>query len=66
MTQLKQVVFWIYRIFICKNNLFIFLIEKVVGFRLGEYKAGSNEVVEPNCLKNISKSMKSMVKVKEK
>ena len=35
----------------------------MVGFRLGEYKAGSNEVVEPNCLKNISKAMKSMVKV---
>ena len=35
----------------------------MIGFRLGEYKSGSNEVVEPYCCKHISEATKSLIKV---
>ncbi|CAF0862793.1 unnamed protein product [Brachionus calyciflorus] len=34
----------------------------VIGFRLGEYKTGSNEVVEPYVCKNMPDQMRSLVK----
>ena len=40
------------------NNL-----EQVIGFRLGDYKSGSNEVVSPQACKNISNEVKNLVLV---
>ena len=48
---------------VLKSNLFNFLLEGVIGFRLGEYKSGSNEVVEPYCCRHISNGTKSLIKV---
>ena len=36
--------------------------ETVIGFRVGDYKSGSNEVVEPFSCKNISESMNWLIK----
>jgi tRNA (uracil-5-)-methyltransferase len=33
----------------------------MIGFRLGDYKSGSNEVVSPESCKNISNEMKILV-----
>jgi len=39
------------------------LSENVIGFRLGDFKSGSNQVVEPYCCQHISKEMKDFIKV---
>lgn len=37
--------------------------ESVIGFRLGDYKSGSNEVVAPFCCRHIPEVMKSFIRV---
>ena len=37
--------------------------ESVIGFRLGDYKSGSNEVVEPFCCRHIPDEMKAFIRV---
>lgn len=37
--------------------------ESVIGFRLGDYKSGSNEVVAPFCCRHIPEEMKSFIRV---
>jgi tRNA (uracil-5-)-methyltransferase len=37
--------------------------KKLIGSRLGDFKSGSNEVVEPYCCKHIPIEMKSLVKL---
>ena len=36
--------------------------ETVIGFRLGDFKSGSNEVVEPYCCKHISDETKLFIR----
>jgi hypothetical protein len=46
-----------------RNNNFKLLLENVIGFRLGDFKSGSNQVVEPYCCQHISNEMKDFIKV---
>lgn len=38
-------------------------VESVIGFRLGDYKSGSNEVVEPFCCRHIPEEMFEFIRV---